>query len=155
MPLELSTGAGILLNVSPYAASSSVAWELALHGDVASAWRWGAGARLGLEPSRGEAFARFLVAPRFQTWAPSAGLELGATARDVFRDDDRLLEEARTASLEGVSPWYVGVVSSPLSFRVWDRFRLSALDLEFGTHVAPLGRLVRLQIGFVSLGMDL
>lgn len=154
-PLEVSTGAGVLLNLSPYAASSSVAWEVALHGPVTSAWRWGGGSRLGISPPRAEGFVQFLAAPRFDSWRPSAGIELGVTARNEFRSDDRLLREARAASLDGISPWYVGFNATALSFRAWDRLHVSALELHVGTHVAPLGRLVRLQIGIVSIGMDL
>lgn len=153
--VEVSAGADVLLSVSPYAGATDRIVHAAVHGPIAGSLKWGAGVWLGLGPARPAAFARLLVAPTFGIWEPAAGLELGVAARDDLGDGDKLLRELRASSVADISPFYVAVHTMPLSFRPWERFRFSVLELQVGTPLTPFGRIVRFQVGLVALGVTL
>jgi hypothetical protein len=153
--LEVSAGASMLLSVSPYAGSVERAVNVTLRGPIVRAWKWGAGGRLGIGPARPEGFVQLLAAPVFDIWEPAAGLELGITARDDFSDESKLLRELRETSIADVSPFYAAIHTMPLSFRLWERFRFSALEFQVGTHLTPFGRVVRLEFGLISVGAAL
>jgi hypothetical protein len=153
--LELQSGASSLLVLGPLSGQTSVAAELSLSAPLTDALAWTGGARIGLGPWSSEAFARVSAAPRFGAFRPSAGLELGASARGDDDSGEALLAEGRAVSRDGMSPFYVGVHTTPLRFRLSQRFSLSAFELQIGTHLAPLGRFVRLHVGLLALGVTL
>jgi hypothetical protein len=152
--LELSGGASLLLDVSAYAAAGDPGVQAGVRGSLIAASKWEVGGRLRLAPARPEVFVRVLAAPTFANWEPAAGFEFGVAGRD---DDDgeRLLRDLREESAAGVSPIYVAVHAAPLSFRIYDRFRLTALELDVGTHISPIGQVVRLNVGLITAGMSL
>jgi hypothetical protein len=66
-----------------------------------------------------------------------------------------LLAEARASARRDLTPVYVAVHAVPLRFRAFDRFALSLLELQIGTHVSPFGRYLRLQLGLLGVGVTL
>lgn len=154
-PVEPSAGLSMLVYLSPYAGTTGSAVDAALHGPIVGAWRWGLGARLGLGPARPEGFVRILAAPGVDRWEPMVGVELGVTGRSDFSQEDRVLSELTEASIRDLSPFYVAFQAMPLSFRFSERFRVSALEFQVGTHVTPMGRVVRLNLGLLMIGMNL
>jgi hypothetical protein len=152
---ELSMGTSSLFVLGPMSGVASVSLDASASGAITHGWWWTGGARLGLGAWLPEAFARITAAPRVGDWAPAAGLELGVSAR---ADDDAgsaLLAEARAQASDGLSPIYVAVHASPLRFHVFERFRVSVLELQLGTYVTPFGRYVRAQIGLIAAGIAL
>jgi hypothetical protein len=116
---------------------------------------WGTGARLGFAPALPEFFVRALLAPKMGAWQPAAGLEIGVTARAHFEDGAENFGDIREASRRDVFPVYLALQTMPLRFEVGERFRVSILELQIGTHLAPYGRLVRLQLGLIPAGLSL
>ncbi|MFN7131134.1 MAG: hypothetical protein ACK4N5_03575 [Myxococcales bacterium] len=88
-------------------------------------------------------------------WAPAAGFELGysgytaLTSNRPYRPGDFFQQEQET-----VSPVYVGFNAAPLRFRV-SRVLLSALEVQLGTTVLPLGAAYRIQLGLLHVGVTL
>jgi hypothetical protein len=66
-----------------------------------------------------------------------------------------LLVEARASARRDLTPVYVAVHAVPLRFHTFDRFALSFLELQIGTHVSPFGRYLRLQLGLLAVGVTL
>ena len=153
--IVFSAGAPATVYLSPFTGAASFAVEGAAHGRFARAFMWGAGTRLGLAPAQPEFFARALLAPLVGRWQPAAGVELGLTARAHFEDGAERFGDIREASRRDVLPLYVALQTMPLRFEVGDRFRVSVLELQIGTHLSPYGRLARLQLGLVSVGLAL
>jgi hypothetical protein len=153
--LEVGLGTSALLVLGPMSGSSSFAVDATARGPLARAWQWNAGVRVGVSPPSPELFAGVAIAPRIGAWQPSVGLELGLSTRGDDDAGSALLREARDASRTGLSPVYFAFHGAPLSFWLADDWRFSVLELQLGTHVAPLGRYVRAQLGIVSLGMRL
>jgi hypothetical protein len=154
-PIELASGASALLVLGPLSGKTSMALDVIATGPIVRAWWWSGGARLGLGPLGPEVFARVLARPRVRAWEPALGLELGLSARGDDDSGGALIAESRAVSREGLSPFYLAVHAAPLRFHLSERFRLSLLELDLGTHLEPLGRFVRAQLGFVSLGYAL
>jgi len=152
---ELSLGAGGLVYLSPYAGWAGGAVTLAVQRRFLDAVEWGVGTRLGFSPARPEYFGRLLAAPRFTHWEPSVGLEVGLSTRDDLARGGKLLSEIRERSLDSVSPIYFAWRATPLRWRVSDRWSLSALELQVGTHIAPMGRVARAEIVALSVGVTL
>jgi hypothetical protein len=152
---ELSTGASELMYLSALSGGVSTAAEAAIEGPVHGPLRFAAGARLGFRPVAPELFARLLSCIALESWRPSAGVELGVSARADYESYDGLLGELRRASHRDLVPVYFAFVAAPLHFALSDHWRLNVLELHVGTHIAPLGRYVRLQLGLVSLGLVL
>jgi hypothetical protein len=152
---ELWTGASSLLVLSPVSGRASFALETAAQGPITPAWRWVGGARLGFGPLSPEAFARLAVTPRWHDWMPSAGLELGLSARAGHDSGGALLAEERALSRRDLVPAYVALHAAPLCFQLFGRIRVSVLELQTGTYLSPFGRYVRLQVGLLSAGIAL
>jgi hypothetical protein len=149
--VEVSGGVSTLATQHVFSLTAEPALEVAVAGPARGDWRWTAGARLGLGPVLPEGFVRFSAAPALGAWSPSAGVELGLTARARFPEGDLLLREARQSAEEGIGPAYVAIHAAPLAFRA-GRWRISALDLAVGTHLASPGRTFRLQVGLLAAG---
>lgn len=149
--VEGNAGASLLFkqHVASYALEPAL--EVGAGYRVREAWLLGAGARLGLAKAAPEAYVRFSAAPVLDRWVPSAGLEVGLSARTRFPRGNPLLRETRRAMEEDVGPFYVAARAEPLSFR-WDRWRCSALELHVGTHLPHAGRTLRLQLGLLTVG---
>jgi hypothetical protein len=151
----VSVGAPATLYLSPFSGASSFSLEGAAHGRVARVFMWGAGMRLGFAPALPEVFGRALLAPSMGAWQPAAGVEIGVTTRAHFEDGAERFGDIREASRRDVVPVYVALQTMPLRFEVGERFRVSILELQIGTHLAPYGRLARVQVGLVSAGLSL
>jgi hypothetical protein len=151
----VTAGAPVTLYVSPFSGVSSFGIEGAVHGRFERSFLWGAGARLGFAPALPEVFGRVLLAPLLGAWEPAAGLEVGVTARAHFEDGAEQFGDVREAARRDVVPVYLALQTMPLRFQLGERFRLSVLEVQIGTHFSPYGRLARLQIGIVSAGFSL
>ena len=150
---EVTTGVSASLYQSVFSFQQSSALEAALRSRITGAWCWQLGARLGFNPALPEVFARLLVAPEIDAWQPAVGLELGVTRRARFDAGKQLLREMRMATEGDISPFYVAVHTAPLSFRLWDRWRVSVLEMQLGTHLGHIGRTLRAQVGILSVGV--
>ncbi len=154
-PFEFSGGASLLLYQSVYSFQSGGAAEAAIMREITRDWAWQAGARLGLDGSRPEAFARLLAVPKLGAWQPRVGLEIGYTSRPHFDEGEKLLRQARRAMQDDISPFYIAACAAPLSFRLWRDWRLNVLELQFGTHLGHSGRTLRAQLGIFSVAKTL
>lgn len=152
---ELSTGTSMMLYQSVYSFQQSVAWETAIRGNVSRQWDWQLGARMGIDPVLPDFFARFLAAPELGFWRPFVGVEFGYTNRAHFEAGEKLLRETRTAMEKNISHFYIAGHSAPLSFNVWEKYRISLLELHIGTHLGHSGRTLRVQLGVISIGRRL
>lgn len=121
-------------------------------------WRLGGGVRW-LPTGQGnlplEVFARALLSTRLGVWRPAVGPELGLSGvptivppRGGLPDD---LSRWQSAKLGAA---YVAVHAEPLRF-IFDRFTVSALELQWGTTLNQPGATLRLQLGLVHLGVTL
>jgi hypothetical protein len=154
--IVVTAGAPVALYMSPFSGVSSFGIEGAVHGRFERFFLWGAGARLGFAPALPEVFGRVLLAPTLLgAWEPAAGLEIGVTARAHFEDGAEQFGDIREASRRDVIPVYLALQTMPLRFQLGERFRVSVLEVQIGTHLSPYGRLARLQIGIVSVGFSL
>lgn len=153
--LEVYAGPSTLMLLGPVSGEISLALDASIQGALHGAWHWTAGTRLGMSPIAPEVFARMTAQPRFGAWAPSAGLELGLTVRGLEDQGDRLLMELRDVSRRELAPLYVALHTAPLRFHASQRWRLSMLEIDIGTHVSPLGRYVRVQLLLAAIGLAL
>lgn len=149
---EISTGASMMLYQSVFSFQESIAGEIALRGDLTGHWDWQIGTRLGFAPMLPDGFVRLLAAPEIGRWQPFVGFELGITNRAHFKQGENLLQETRAAMEGDISHFYVAGHSAPLSFKLWEHWRLSVLELHLGTHLGNTGRTVRVQVGIISIG---
>lgn len=144
------------IRATPGRYAASVAWQRGLGG----AWEGvhvGGGLRLSMPgEARGlplELFARVSLEARLGPWRPGVGPELG------YSGWTRLSDELDPAGLfereQGrVGPLYLAIQVAPLRFQ-WERWSLSALELQVGASVPPLGGASRFQLGFLSVGRSL
>ena len=150
--LEISSGFSGMLYQSVYSFQESIALETALRGQAIGLWDWQVGARLGFKPTLPEGFVRLLAVPEIGAWRPSVGIELGLTNRSHFDEGETLLRETRKAMEHDISHIYIAGHSTPVSFLLWNRWRISVMELNIGTHVGDTGRTMRVQIGILSVG---
>ncbi len=153
--LEVYVGPSSLMLLGPVSGEIGWAFDVGVQGPLHATWRWMAGARLAMSPIAPEMFGGVSAQPRFGRWSPSVGVELGLTARGLADQGDRLLMELRDVSSRDLVPLYVALYAAPLRFHVSPRWRLSLLELGVGTHVAPFGRYVRLQLLLAAIGVAL
>lgn len=153
--LEVGAGVSTLVSLAAFEGRLDTALEARVDGPLgASPWRWGAGARLGLGHVRPEGFVRLTAVPLAGRWQPALGVEAGVTARARFGGAPLgLLTEMQTASTRGVGPLYAALHATPLRWRVGRGWRLEVLSLQVGTQLAPLGGVLRLQLGLLSVGV--
>ncbi|HNY03090.1 MAG TPA: hypothetical protein PKG48_10905 [Bacteroidales bacterium] len=150
-PIEIQAGFGMLITQSVFSMQNGFAPELAVAKEFSESLAWQAGIRLGLNPVLPEAFGRLLVRQRVGAWQPAVGLELGTTRRTRFDAGKALLRETREAMQGTISPFYVAVHAAPLSFGIREKWRLSLLEIDFGTHFSHPGRTLRAQVMLVTL----
>jgi len=157
---EVSLGATAvtLTNGGVYNVSSPrLALEAAYARELGS-WRLGGGVRWA--PSgRGnlpvELFARALLSTQSGVWRPAVGPELGLSGLPIIISpvggfpDDLSRQQAQQ-----LGPAYVALHAVPLRF-AFDRFTVSALELQWGTTLNRPGSTLRLQLGLLHLGMTL
>lgn len=150
---EITAGVSASLYQSVFSFQQGSAVEAAFRNRIKGAWSWQIGARLGLNPALPEGFARLLATPDIDSWQPEVGLEFGVTRRARFEAGKGLLREMRAATEADISPFYVAVHTAPLSFHVWDGWRVSLFDLQIGTHLGHIGRTMRAQVGLLAVGV--
>jgi hypothetical protein len=92
-----------------------------------------------------------LLAEEAGVWNPDIGLELGITTRAEFKEGSALLRETREATQTGLGVFYISIHAAPLSFRIKEKWRLSALEVDVGTHFADFGRTLRGQLTILSV----
>ncbi len=148
---EVGAGFGMLIYQSVYTMENSFGVEVAVRSKLAGPADWQAGARLGLGPVLPEIFGRAVLIREFGAWRPDIGIEIGVTARARFQDETGLLGETRSAMNQDVGIVYLAIHAAPLSFRISEKWRFSALELDFGTHFVDFGRTLRGQLTLVSI----
>jgi hypothetical protein len=148
----LQGGTTFLLVLGPLSATSGKSLEVSVQAPIAARYACTGGARIDLDSGTPEVFARISVTAQISAWRPAAGFELGASGWNDDEPGDALLEEARATSRDGLSPIYLGLHAAPLRFELLERVLVSVLDLQLATHVAPVGRYLRVHIGMLSVG---
>ncbi len=113
---------------------------------------WQIGARFGLNPVLPEGYVRILTYQEIGFWIPNIGIEVGITNRIHFDKGKKLLQETREAMVSGISPFYIACQTTPLSFKVFNRWRISVLEFHIGTHLGKIGQTMRLQVGILTIG---
>jgi hypothetical protein len=148
---EVSIGFGMLVYQSVYSLQNGFGIEAAVRSRIAGPVDWQAGLRLGFNPALPEVFGRVLLIQEVGVWNPDIGLELGITTRARFNEGSALLRETREAMQIGLGVFYMSIHAAPLSFRIKEKWRLSTLEVDFGTHFADFGRTLRGQLTILSI----
>lgn len=149
---EISAGFSMLIYQSAYNMQDALGFEAALRSKITGPVDWQAGARIGLGPVLPEVFGRVLLQQESGAWRPEIGLELGVTGRAKFEDGAFLLRETREAMQTDINSFYMAIHAAPLSFKIKEKWKLSLLEIDFGTHFAHIGRTLRAQVTVVSAG---
>ncbi len=149
--IEISAGTGMIIYQSAFATENFTGFELNVSGALAGSLRWQGGARLWFDPVLPEIFGRILLAEERGAWSPAAGIEIGATASPEFGEGQQLLRETRKALLKDAGPFYLSGYIAPLSFRLGDTWRVSAAEINVGTHFKNMGRTLRVYMNLFSL----
>lgn len=145
------------IRATPGRYAASLAYQRGLGG----AWEGvhlGGGLRLSTPgDARGlplELFARVSLEARLGPWRPAVGPEVGYSGwtrlSDAGVDPSGLFEREQGR----VGPLYLAIQVAPLRFQ-WERWSLSAFELQVGASVPPLGGASRFQLGFLSVGRSL
>ncbi|PTL77001.1 hypothetical protein [Vitiosangium sp. GDMCC 1.1324] len=157
---DVSLGATALLltNGGVYNVTSPRLGLEAAYAHELGSWRLGGGVRW-LPAGRGnlplEVYARALLSTHLGVWQPAVGPELGLSGVPIILPpkggfpDDLSRQQA-----EQLGAAYVAVHAEPLRF-VFDRFTVSALELQWGTSLNQPGATLRLQLGLVHVGVTL
>jgi len=153
--ITAAAGTAFLVMLGPLSGSGAATIEASVEGALTSRYAVTAGGRFEAGSGAPEAFVRFASTAQLGAWLPSIGLELGATGWSDNHSGGALLAEARASARRDLTPVYVAVHAVPLRFRAFDRFALSLLELQIGTHVSPFGRYLRLQLGLLGVGVTL
>jgi hypothetical protein len=149
---EVTAGYGMLIYQSAYNMQDSYGIEAAVRSKITGQIDWQAGLRLGLNPALPEVFGRVLVSQEVGAWRPEIGLELGITNRTYFEDGATLLRETREAMQTDINAVYMAIHTAPLAFSIKDKWKISAMEIDFGTHFTNIGRTLRAQVMVISLG---
>ncbi len=150
-PLEVQAGFGMLITQSVFSMQNGYAPSLAVAREFHESLAWQAGLRLGMKPVLPEVFGRLLVRPRVGSWQPAVGIEVGATRRTRFDAGKALLRETREAMQGGIGPFYLAIHAAPLSFGFKEKWKVSLLEIDFGTHLSHPGRSLRAQVMLLTL----
>ena len=101
-----------------------------------------------------EGYARAELRTRMGFWEPSAGLELGLSRAAFLTHRVRIYWELFEQEDALLGPVYVAAHAAPLRFR-WGRFVLGGPELRVGPTGPPFGGVMRLQIGWGRLEVEL
>ena len=149
---EVNAGFNMLIYQSVYSFQDSYGMEATVRGSITGPIDWQAGLRLGLNPALPEGFVRILGKQEAGAWRPEIGLELGITSRTYFEDGANLLRETREAMQTDINAVYMAIHTAPLAFSIKNKWKVSAMEIDFGTHFANFGRTLRAQVTFISVG---
>ncbi len=149
---ELSAGFSSVFYAHAFEFATSSSLDLTLTLPIAHNYAWSAGARLGLSPVVTEVFGRLVAAPQLGAWRPALGVELGVTARGDFDGGPLARREMRGPIEAEMKPYYLAIHASVLSFALGKGWRLALAEVRVGSHVVPMGKFVRLELGFFTLG---
>jgi hypothetical protein len=122
-------------------------------------WRWSGGLRWAFPQGRAtvplEVYGRAQLAARVGWWAPAVGPELGVSGLSVLDQGSiNIPPDYRDAESGLFGPVYVAIHAAPLRFEL-PRFTVSALELQTGTSLPPLGPTLRWQLGLLHVGVRL
>jgi hypothetical protein len=149
---EVTAGFGMLIYQSAYNMQDSYGVEAAVRSNITGPVDWQAGLRLGLNPALPEVFGRILAFQEVGAWRPEIGLELGLSSRAYFDDGAMLLQETREAMQTDINGFYMAIHTAPVAFEIREKWKLSVLEIDFGTHFTNLGRTLRAQVTVISIG---
>jgi hypothetical protein len=149
---EVTAGFGMLIYQSAYNMQDSYGIEAAVRSRITGPVDWQAGLRLGLNPALPEVFGRILASQEVGVWQPGIGLELGITSRAYFEDGAMLLQESREAMQTDINGFYMAIHTAPAAFKIRENWKLSVLEIDFGTHFTNIGRTLRAQVTVISVG---
>jgi hypothetical protein len=149
---EVTAGFGMLIYQSAYNMQDSYGIEAAVRSSITGPVDWQAGLRLGLDSALPEVFGRVLAFQEFGAWRPEIGLELGLSSRAYFDDGAMLLRETREAMQTGINGFYMAIHTAPAAFKIREKWKLSILEIDFGTHFTNIGRTLRAQVTVISAG---
>lgn len=150
---EITAGMGMLIYQSAYNMQDAIGLEAAVRSSITGPVDWQGGIRIGLGPVLPEVFGRVLLQQETGAWRPEIGLELGVTGRAKFEDGAFLLRESREAMQTDINALYMAIHTAPLSFRIKEKWKLSIVEIDFGTHFSHIGRTLRAQVTVVSAGL--
>jgi hypothetical protein len=149
--IELSLGYNFLIYQSAYGFNNSSGADIFLAKTLNENLKAGVGIRMGVNPLLPEGFLRGIVTQTFGVWNPSIGIETGITNRANFESPTNLLKETREAMLKDIGYCYLSTHVEPLSFDLKNKFGLSFLELDIGTHYKHFGKTLRVQTTIVRI----
>lgn len=149
---EVNAGFGMLIYQSAYNMQDSYGLEAAIRGRIIDPIDWQAGLRTGLDPFLPEIFGRVLAHQEVSAWRPEIGLELGYSSRVYFDDGALLLRETREAMQTDINGFYMAIHTAPAAFSIRKNWKISVMEIDFGSHFTNMGRTLRAQVTVISLG---
>jgi hypothetical protein len=149
---ELSAGVSSVFYAHAFEFATGSSLDLTLTLPVARSYAWSAGARLGLDPVATEVFGRVVAVPQLGIWRPAVGVELGVTARGNFDSGPLSRREMRRPIEAEMKPYYLAIHASVLSFDLGKGWRIALGEFRVGSHLVPMGKFVRLEFGYFTLG---
>jgi hypothetical protein len=149
---EVSGGFSSVFYAHAFEFATSSSLDLTVTLPIRTSYAWSAGARLGLGPVATEVFGRLVAVPQLGIWRPALGVELGVTARGNFDEGPLARREIRGPIEVEMKPYYWAFHASLLSFALGRNWRLALAEVRVGSHVVPMGKFMRLELGFFTLG---
>jgi hypothetical protein len=122
-------------------------------------WHLGGGLRFsfpkGTSSLPGDIYARGLIKAEIGRWSPAVGPELGLSGQwELGPRRSGLPDDILQTQSPRHTPFYVAMHAMPLRFH-FDRYTVSAFEMQLGTTLTPLSAVLRLQVGVLQVGMNL
>lgn len=147
---EIQAGAGMSMYQLGYATQINQQIEVAYSRVLTENLKAAAGFRYFIKPSFPAGFARLSLYHRFGAWKPSIGVEMGFS-NAKFTYSDKLLQEIKVAMTDEMGQVYLSTHMAPLCFEIGEKWNISALEINVGSHVKYTGRTVFVQLNFLNL----
>lgn len=147
---EIQAGAGMSMYQSGYSTQINQQFDVAYSRILSGNLKATAGVRYYFEPSFPSGYARLSLFNCFGIWRPSIGVEAGFS-NAKFTYPDRLLQETKEAMTSDLGQLYLSSHIAPFCFSVGKKWRISALEINVGSHVKYTGRTVFVQLNLLNL----
>jgi hypothetical protein len=150
-PIQLSAGYGMLIYQSGYGLKNSYGVEFIAGRPLNELLIIESGFRIGIDYVQPDAFLRLCAGDKFGIWRPVIGIESGYSNRIYFDGSSNLLKETRDAMSNDLGHFYVSSHAGIFSFELKNKWNISLLEINFGTHYRNIGTTLRLQTTFIRI----
>ncbi|NJK87153.1 MAG: hypothetical protein HC906_15425 [Bacteroidales bacterium] len=106
---------------------------------LAQSFKWGGGFRVSTSGKSPEGFLRIGIFQQLGVWQPALSLESGI-GKPGFDRESNLLKETSEAMVRDIGLVYLSSRAELLGFEFREKWRLSILGVNFGTHYRNFGK---------------